>query len=231
MAGPDATAPDGYELVWADEFDGDELDTDRWDHRGLGPRRDGVNTEDSVALDGDGHLVLTTRRVGDEYHTAMIGTQGKFEAQFGYFECRVKMQTQVGHWSAFWLQTPDMGKLGDVQRYGAEIDIFEYLARTPELLRFNLHWDGYGEEHKHAGRDIEVEDLDEGFHTIALEWLPDRYVLYYDGEKVHETTQAVSHREQYMILSLEVGEWAGDIAEAELPDSLVVDYVRVYQRK
>jgi hypothetical protein len=34
-----------------------------------------------------------------------------------------------------------------------------------------------------------------------------------------------------MILSLEVGEWAGDIAEAELPDSLVVDYVRVYQRK
>ena len=33
-----------------------------------------------------------------------------------------------------------------------------------------------------------------------------------------------------MILSLEVGKWAGDIAKAELPDHLYVDYVRVYQK-
>jgi hypothetical protein len=32
-----------------------------------------------------------------------------------------------------------------------------------------------------------------------------------------------------MILSLEVGNWAGDISTAELPDHLYVDYVRVYK--
>lgn len=40
-----------------------------------------INVKDTVTLDGDGHLVLTTNRVGDEYHTAMIGTHGKFETR------------------------------------------------------------------------------------------------------------------------------------------------------
>ena len=33
-----------------------------------------------------------------------------------------------------------------------------------------------------------------------------------------------------IILSLEVGKWAGDIEDATLPDSFTVDYVRVYQK-
>jgi hypothetical protein len=33
-----------------------------------------------------------------------------------------------------------------------------------------------------------------------------------------------------MILSLEVGKWAGDISKADLPDCLYVDYVRVYKQ-
>jgi hypothetical protein len=32
-------------------------------------------------------------------------------------------------------------------------------------------------------------------------------------------------------VSLEVDSWGGDIAKAELPDSLIVDYVRAYQKK
>ena len=33
---------------------------------------------------------------------------------------------------------------------------------------------------------------------------------------------------EYMLLSDEIGTWAGDIAKAKLPDQFVVDYVRVY---
>jgi hypothetical protein len=33
---------------------------------------------------------------------------------------------------------------------------------------------------------------------------------------------------QYIILSNEVGTWAGDINAAKLPDSCLIDYVRVY---
>jgi hypothetical protein len=33
---------------------------------------------------------------------------------------------------------------------------------------------------------------------------------------------------EYILLSDEIGNWAGDIAKAKLPDQFCVDYVRVY---
>ncbi|MHC4518887.1 MAG: glycoside hydrolase family 16 protein [Planctomycetota bacterium] len=222
-----------YELVWSDEFDGTVLDTSKWDYRGLGPRRDAINVEDTVALDGKGRLVLTTDRRGEEYHTAMIGTQGKFEATFGYFEVRVKLQEQTGHWSAFWLQSPSLGNpLGDPGRAGTEIDVFEYLRKDGDRVHHNLHWDGYSKEHhKHAGKTVEVPGLGAGWHTVGLLWTESEYVFYVDGEETWRSSEGVSHRDEYIILSLEVGLWAGPIAEATLPDHLYVDYVRVYQKK
>ena len=220
-----------YKRVWSDEFEGEKLDPGKWDYRQLGPRRDAVNVKETVTLDGEGHLVLTTRRSGDQVHTAMIGTQGIFETTFGYFECRVKLQEQVGHWSAFWLQTPTMGQhVGDPARAGTEIDIFEYLRREGDLVHHNLHWDGYGEHHKHTGTDVRVPGLGQGWNTFGLLWTDTEYVFYLNGQETWRTTQGVSHRDQYIILSLEVGKWAGAIADARLPDHLYIDYVRVYQK-
>jgi len=220
-----------YKLVWSDEFTGEELDPGKWDYRQLGPRRDAANVKETVTLDGKGHLILTTRRSGDQVQTAMIGTQGLFETTFGYFECRVKLQEQVGHWSAFWLQTPTMGQhIGDPARAGTEIDIFEYLRREGDLVHHNLHWDGYGEHHKHAGTDVRVPGLGQGWNTFGLLWTHTEYVFTINGQETWRTTRGVSQRDQYIILSLEVGKWAGDIADATLPDHLYVDYVRVYQK-
>ena len=39
---------------------------------------------------------------------------------------------------------------------------------------------------------------------------------------------AASARALYIKLSDEIGTWAGDITEADLPDPFYVDYVRVY---
>jgi beta-glucanase (GH16 family) len=182
-------------------------------------------------LDGEGHLVLTTKRVGDEYHTAMIGTQGKYETAFGYFECRIKLQKQIGHWSAFWLQSPTLGKpVGNPNKAGTEIDVFEYLRNRDNKIQHTLHWDGYGEDHKSAHKVAEIPGLTEGWHTVGFLWTPTHYVFYVDGRETWQTDKGVSHRPQYMILSLEVGKWAGDISKAELPDHLYVDYVRVTKK-
>jgi len=221
---------EGYELVWSDEFQADALDFKKWDYRGLGPRRDAINVKDTVSLDGKGHLVLTTRRIGDKYHTAMISTQGNFETAFGYFECRIKFQKQIGHWSAFWLQSPTLGQpVGNPNKAGTEIDIFEYLRNRGDKIQHTLHWDGYGESHKSAQNIAEVPNLTQGWHTVGFHWTPTHYVFYVDGKETWRTDQGVSGRPQYMILSLEVGKWAGDISKAELPDNLHVDYVRVYK--
>ncbi len=229
---PAADIPvDGYVLVWSDEFDGTSLDRQKWDCRRLGRRRDAINVTDTVSVDGQGHLVLTTRRSGDEYHTAMIGTDNTFQTTYGYFECRAKLQTQVGHWSAFWIQSPTIGEpLGDTAAAGTEIDVYEYLRDFGDDVVHNLHWDAYGEHHQTVGGRATVEGLSDGWHRFGVLWSEDGYVFYVDGKETWRTDRAISKRPQYLILSLEVGPWAGDIAEATLPDHLYVDYVRVYQK-
>ena len=86
---PDALRPavpisSGYRLVWHDEFEGDTLDPTKWGHRFLGPRRDAVNNESSVTLDGEGHLLITTSRVEAGYGaatgSAVIPTAGRVAA-------------------------------------------------------------------------------------------------------------------------------------------------------
>ncbi len=230
-----ATDPDipvkGYKLIWSDEFTGTALDMAKWGYRSLGPRRDAVNAKETVSLDGKGHLVLTTQREGNKVHTAMIGTEGTLQTTFGYFECRAKLQDQIGHWSAFWLQTPTMGKeIGNPAESGTEIDIFEYLTKFGDGVVHNLHWDGYQAHHKSDGGRASIPGLSQGWHTFGLLWTDQEYVFYVDGKETWRSKKAVSKRSEYMILSLEVGKWAGDISEAELPDSFYVDYVRVYQK-
>ncbi len=221
-----------YELVWSDEFDGTKLDATKWDHRWLGKRRDAINTKDSVKLDGRGHLVITTSKVGDEWHTGMIATAGKFEPIYGYFEARIEVQHEIGLWSAFWMQSPTYGKfLGEPGRSGSEIDVMEYLAREGDVVHFTNHWDGYAARHRSATHSLAIAHVREGFHTFGVEWTPDEYIYFVDGVETWRTRDGVSHAPEYLLLSCEVGSWGGDIANAQGPDELLVDYVRVYQRK
>ena len=222
----------GYALAWSDEFNGSSLDASKWGHRALGPRRDATNAEECASLDGKGNLLLTTKRKGGNYLTAMISTQGKFEAKYGYFECRAQLQKQLGHWSAFWLQSPSIGSIiGNPRQSGTEIDIFEYLRKERDVLHHNLHWDGYQKNHQHVGGRAKVPGLSSGWHTFGVLWTESQYVFYVDGKATWKSQKAVSQRSQYIILSLEVGKWAGEISKAKLPDHLIVDYVRVYQKR
>ena len=56
------------------------------------------------------------------------------------------------------------------------------------------------------------------------------YKFFLDGKEVWSTDQAISNTRQYIVLSFEVQKWAGDISKAKLPDSMYVDYVRVYSK-
>jgi hypothetical protein len=101
----------------------------------------------------------------------------------------------------------------------------------PDEDRINmaLHWDGYGEDHMSEGEQFVIPGLSNGWHTFGLYWTPDVYVFYVDGEETWRTSAGgVSQVPAYVKLTDEVGEWAGDIHEADLPDYTLFDYVRVY---
>ncbi len=90
--------------------------------------------------------------------------------------------------------------------------------------------DGYDRaHHKFDGHRATVPGVMEGWHTLGLLWLPDEYVIYVDGKETWRSKAGgVCQVPQYMLLSDEIGTWAGDISKANLPDQFMVDYVRVY---
>lgn len=220
-------------LIWHDEFDGNALNLDKWENLLPGPRRDAVNTPKAVRLDGNGHLVISTYIENDTTYTGMISTRDLFKQKYGYFETRALLQKQGGHWSAFWINSPTYGTvIGDLNISGAEVDIFEYRAHYPGYIEQTVHWDGYGADHKKSVSGHTQENLTDGWHTFGLEWTNESYSFFIDGNKTWQTYEGISHTPQFIILSLEVGPWAGgDIENVPLPDSILFDYVRVYKTR
>jgi len=224
---------DTYQMVWNDEFDGTTVDLSKWNYRAEGTVRNyGTVSRQTISLDGKGHVSLkVTKDSNGKYYIGELGTQGIYEPTYGYFECRAKMNLQMGPHVAFWLQSPTMTKVGDPATNGTEIDIFEYHRKTPQILYHNLHWDGYGADHKTTGQKNTIPGIDSGFHTFGLEWNPSQYIFYVDGKETWRTTTAVSNRSEYLILSTELTGWGGDPALENFPDEVVFDYVRVFQSK
>ncbi len=235
-------------------------DPSKWKPWAIGKRRDAMNVADAAQLDGLGHLVITTARVQSlqpdqpHYTSGGVWTPGIFEPTCGYFEARIKFQAQLGHWGAFWLNCAPMGEpVGDTAKGGVEMDIIEFHHRLKNkqtgqyLAQQTLHWDGYGKDHRSVGHTPTLTFApDDDFHTYGLLWTSEQYVYYIDGIETWRVKKGAaeaggvkgafspSQRPEYLILSLEVGEWGGTDEQREaatFPDSMIVDWVRVWQAK
>ena len=221
----------GYKLVWNDEFNGDSLDMTKWSHRFLGKRKLGYTTEDAILV-SNGTLKNIIYKDGDRYCSGMIGTQGKFETKYGYYEIKAKLPNIKGPQSAFWLQSSTFGSIiGKPEDSGMEIDIMEFVKTRPDEVHFTTHWDGYSFFNKKNSASVKYPNISNGnWHTFGLLWQPNRYDFYIDGKLMHTKTTPISQKEQYIILSAEIDPWGGDISNEVLPAEFVIDYVRVYQK-
>jgi beta-glucanase (GH16 family) len=237
--------PSDWNLTFSDDFDGASLDATKWANRLPGPRNDAINTANAVSV-GGGALSITTYTDNGTHYTGMIGSQGKFEQAYGYFEARIKYHTSPGQWSAFWLTSPvyDTG-VGNPALYGTEIDVVEHRAvnsnDNPVAGRYvsAVHWDGYGAEHTQEANTHSAQPGlgNDSWHTYGLRWSPAGYDFYYDDTLIWNVTKAISARPEYMILSSEVrqGGWAGTIPTGGYGPlgtsvtNMQVDYVHVYQ--
>jgi beta-glucanase (GH16 family) len=230
-----------FNLAWEDHFNGTGLDATNWYHRLPGIRHDGFNDETTISV-SDGNLFIKvysdTINGVVKHHTGMIAT--KKEWRHGKFEVKAAFVNQYGSWSAFWLQSATMGNpIGDPQTAGMEIDVVETLSNDGRV-HHNLHWDGYGTDHKTTG--IETDDLGANsgnYHVYTLEWTPKYYKFYVDGQLTWTYSTVISQRSEYIIFSSEVknyatGSWAGPIPAggygnlANTKTIMKVDYVKCY---
>ncbi len=239
------------DLIWSDEFDGTGVpDVTKWERLEYNRRNndngpDGWWSNEDSYLDGNGNLVIRLRQIENknddsdtcDFSVGMIRSKNLFEQLYGKFEIRLKMPTQPGWWIAFWMMQGDVGSIENDGVDGTEVDIMEGFGWT-DKIQHAFHWDGYGPEHQSIGHPKTIPGIREGFHTFSMEWYPEMYVFFVDGEETWRSVGGgVCDQAGYIKVTGELSTeewainnwWANHPADATYPDSFVVDYVRVYE--
>ena len=182
--------------------------------------------------------------MGDNNNNKGTNDELLFSQAFGYFECRVKLPKSQGLWSAFWLQSPNMRKVGNEGKDGTEIDVYEsaFINSKQSKMGHALLWDGYSKDGKVSDYIGELEqDLYDGYHTFALKWTPEYYVFYIDGTATWATSDGdVSRVKEFLRLTVEIdagngwgphGQKIGNFEHSAAADDFMIDYVKVWQNE
>jgi beta-glucanase (GH16 family) len=253
------TGSTSWTLVWSDEFNGSSgasFDRDKWvaDTGGAGwgnQEREFYTTRaDNIVMDGSGHLVITARAEPASssyscwygtcgYTSARIKTKGLFSQTYGRFEARIRIPHGQGLWPAFWMLGDNIDAVGWPR--SGEIDIMENIGREPGMVHGTMHGPGYSGGSGIGGPySLTRGAFGDDFHLYAVEWSPGLIQWFVDDTEYFRTTPAaipsgttwVFDHPFFLLLNVAVGgSWPNDPdATTTLPQTMVVDYVRVYRR-
>jgi beta-glucanase (GH16 family) len=248
-----AAMPPEKTPAWRDEFDGEvgstpdrtrwtyDLGASGWGNRELEEYTDSADNAAIVAdpAAGDGKALAITARRDESGHvtSARLKTQGLFAQRYGRFEARIKLPTGQGIWPAFWMLGDDIGKAG--WPACGEIDIMEHLGHEPTIVHGTIHGPGYSAaQGPTATYTLPAGRFPEGYHVFAVEWAPDAIHWYVDDARYSTKTPAdigagnrwAFDHPFFLLLNVAVGgNWPGYPDETtRFPQSMLVDYVRVY---
>lgn len=229
---------DKWDLVFSDEFNGTELNTDVWNVWESDDWRYSYS-KDNMFLDGKGNLI-NRMTVGNDPNkedvdnrlSGCITTEGKYETTYGYFEVRMKPHLNGGLMGAFWLMAGDMGDPNAVDDgtavNGCEVDIIETFYNTLNPSQ-TIHWDGYKHtKTKSFNKQNSDYIFDGNYHTFGFLWTPDEYVFFIDGEVNDRTdVMGICNQPGYLLISSHFNDRAGEFVGNQT--EMAVDYVRVYK--
>jgi beta-glucanase (GH16 family) len=234
----------GWTLIWHDEFDGQAIDPANWTYDigggGWGNNEWEFYTDrpENARLE-DGMLVIEARAehyLTRDYTSARLKSQGLNAWTYGRVEARMQLPRGQGIWPAFWMLGADIEQ---VPWPGCgEIDIMEFIGRDPTRVYGTVHGPGYsGGSGVGASTVVPDGSPSDGFHVYAVEWDPQEIRWYVDEQQYFSVTpdrlpgRWVYDHPFFIILNLAVGGgWPGYPDESTVfPQSLRVDYVRVYQ--
>ncbi len=195
---------DGYQLVWADYFDGSSLDTENWNIEVNGDG--GGNSElqyyraENVSVgtepvSGKSCLILTAKKEsynGKSATSGRITTQGKVYFTHGKIEASIKFpRTANGLWPAFWMMGNDITQSSWPSC--GEIDIVEMghadgITNGTQDRYFNgaCHWGYYDASYSYpnyAQHATNTYGMQDDFHLFTLYWDENALKMYLDQDK------------------------------------------------
>ncbi len=238
-----------YQLVWSDEFDVDGLpDSTKWGYDvgggGWGNNELEYYTDarPENARVANGNLIIEARKEnfgGRIYTSARLLTKNKAQWTYGKFEISAKLPTGTGMWPAIWLLSaneplhwPDDG----------ELDIMEEVGFDQNVVYGTAHNKLYnGANGQQKGSSVLIPGADTAFHIYSLEWTStdvrwavDSIVFFTYSKPGNSSDAWPYYKDFFMILNIAVGgNWGGTkgVDNSIFPQQMVIDYVRVYQRK
>ena len=74
-------------------------------------------------------------------------------------------------------------------------------------------------------------DLSKDFHTYAVEWNKDEIIWLFDGKELWRKPNQYFHKEASIYLSAAIADWVGPVTDRIDGTSMVVDWVKVYQKE
>lgn len=241
--GPTGSAPNPEK--WNHDIGGEGWGNQEWEYY--------TDQPENAALDGTGNLVITARAVDNpdasgldcwygscKFTSARLLTHGKFDFTYGRVEARIKIPFGQGIWPAFWMLGNDIPVAGWPDC--GEIDIMENIGREPAMVHGTVHGPGfYGADGLSSPFSLPDEAaFSDDFHLYAVEWEADE-IRWYVDETIYgtvrksqfpETCRWVFDHPFFLILNIAVGGgWPGyPDTTTTFPQTMLVDYVRVYQQ-
>lgn len=226
-----------YSLVWSDEFNGTTVDTSKWtyDLGNLNVNNEKEFYQTQNATVSNGNLVITAKKeaVGSQpYTSARLKTLGKFTQTYGRIEASIKLPMGMGMWPAFWMLGANINTVSWPQC--GELDIMEHINNTNTIYG-TMHWNNNG--HVQYGSTTTTTPGD--YHLYAIEWDANEIRWYVDST-LYQTGNIKNNINNtgafqlpfFILLNLAVaGDFPGQtVDETLLPESMYVDYVRVYKQ-
>jgi beta-glucanase (GH16 family) len=235
-----------YDLLWADEFNGNTLNTANWTPQ-TGYQISGNEEQEYYQAANinvaDGNLQITAKKQAtpnpnSNYTSGSMTSLSKHDFTYGKVEARIKLPRGQGLWPAFWLLGSNMRANGTTPGVGwpacGEIDIMESI-NSEVWISGAAHYDNNG--HTSVSNKINTTPAD--YHVYSVVWTSDAVEWFLDGKLYNhlDTKNGVGgttefHWNYNVILNLAVGgTWPGQVIDdAKLPATMLVDYVRVYKQ-
>jgi len=241
------------ELVWADEFNGQEPpNEDKWTYdlatggNGWGNQEKQYYTDraKNVRLVG-GKLIIEAHKEeykGSSYTSARIVTRGKQSWGPGHrIAIRAKLPSGRGTWPAIWMLGDNIKEAG--WPLCGEIDIMEHVGFNKDSIFGTVHTKAFNHIlGTQDGGATFARDLETNYHIYSIDWHADRIDFQLDGTTFHTFRKPEEagveewpfDAPHYLLLNLAVGgSWGGrnGIDETIWPRRFVIDWVRVFAHK
>ncbi|RKU72961.1 hypothetical protein DWW91_03530 [Parabacteroides sp. AF17-3] len=254
---PNPLEKEGYRLIFHDEFDGKEINTDKWipEYLPSWPKDRSVCTPTYEMKNGIIRLIIdknsknefdngmyisgfmSASRTGLHHYDPkkkalhQIKTEATQINQYGYYEMRAKMQDGGGVHCAWWL----IG-FEDDPNQSCEIDIFEIQGTDVNRIWATVHsWKDstiqYHTEHPWFAN----KKLAEEFHIYGFDWTPEGVTVYVDGIQVMKHKAAITYPLIQIISFYDNRKakdgWTGTYDPTiPYPKSFDIDYIRMYKK-